>query len=88
MAGLPDAVSKRYRDVQGAFQRRAWVKPANQRVATFVEQFGIEFEIRLLPDAVRTAKLAAQELGRDVGQIANSLNFRGPGGDWQDPAQH
>jgi prolyl-tRNA editing enzyme YbaK/EbsC (Cys-tRNA(Pro) deacylase) len=52
------------------------VKPANQRVATCLEQFGIEFEIRLLSDAVRTAKLAAEALGCDIGQIANSLIFR------------
>ena len=52
------------------------MKPANQRVATFLEQFGIEFEIRLLSAAVRTAKLAAEALDCEVGQIANSLIFR------------
>jgi prolyl-tRNA editing enzyme YbaK/EbsC (Cys-tRNA(Pro) deacylase) len=52
------------------------VKPSNQRVASFLEQFGIVFEIRLLDDAVRTAKLAAEALDCEVGQIANSLIFR------------
>jgi prolyl-tRNA editing enzyme YbaK/EbsC (Cys-tRNA(Pro) deacylase) len=52
------------------------MKPANQRVASFLGQFGIDFEIRLLPDAVRTARLAADALGCEVGQIANSLIFR------------
>jgi len=52
------------------------MKPANQRVARFLEQFGIDVEIRLLPEAVRTARLAAAALGCEVGQIANSLIFR------------
>jgi prolyl-tRNA editing enzyme YbaK/EbsC (Cys-tRNA(Pro) deacylase) len=52
------------------------MKPANQRVASFLAQFGIDFEIRLLADAVRTARLAAEALGCEVGQIANSLIFR------------
>ena len=52
------------------------MKAANQRVANQLEQYGIDFEIRLLPDAVRTAKLAAEALSCDVGQIANSLIFR------------
>ena len=52
------------------------MKAANQRVATCLQQFGIAFEIRLLSDAVRTAQLAADALGCEVGQIANSLIFR------------
>jgi prolyl-tRNA editing enzyme YbaK/EbsC (Cys-tRNA(Pro) deacylase) len=52
------------------------VKPANQRVKQCLDGFGIEFEIRILPAAVRTAKLAAEALGCEVGQIANSLIFR------------
>jgi len=52
------------------------MKPANQRVASFLAQFGIDFEIHLLSDAVRTAQLAADALGCEVGQIANSLIFR------------
>jgi prolyl-tRNA editing enzyme YbaK/EbsC (Cys-tRNA(Pro) deacylase) len=52
------------------------LKPANERVAKSLGQFGIEFEIRLLSAAVRTAQLAAEALGCEVGQIANSLIFR------------
>lgn len=52
------------------------MKPANERVAKVLDEFGLEYEIRLLPDAVRTARLAAETLGCDVGQIANSLIFR------------
>jgi prolyl-tRNA editing enzyme YbaK/EbsC (Cys-tRNA(Pro) deacylase) len=46
------------------------------RVAAVLEQFDIECEIRILDSAVRTAKLAAEALGCEVGQIANSLIFR------------
>ena len=52
------------------------MKAANRRVAERLEAFGIEFEIRLLSDAVRTAQLAADALSCEVGQIANSLIFR------------
>jgi len=52
------------------------MKPANLRVKEVLETSGIDFEIRLLPAAVRTAKLAAEALGCAVGQIANSLIFR------------
>jgi len=52
------------------------MKPANDRVKQNLDSFGIEFEIRILPAAVRTAKLAAEALGCEVGQIANSLIFR------------
>ena len=52
------------------------MKAANRRVAAQLEQFGIELEIRILSDAVRTAQLAAEALGCEVGQIANSLIFR------------
>ena len=52
------------------------MKPANERVAQYLDQFGIRFEIRILSDAVRTARLAAEALGCEVGQIANSLIFR------------
>ena len=57
------------------------MKPANQRVASFLGQFGIDFEIHLLSVAVRTARLAADALGCEVGQIANSLIFRDVGKD-------
>ena len=52
------------------------MKPANERVEKYLDQFGITFDIHILSDAVRTAKLAAEALGCDVGQIANSLIFR------------
>ncbi len=52
------------------------MKAANLRVKTVLEASGIEFEITLLPAAVRTAQLAADALGCAVGQIANSLIFR------------
>jgi prolyl-tRNA editing enzyme YbaK/EbsC (Cys-tRNA(Pro) deacylase) len=52
------------------------MKPANIRVKEVLEASGIDFEIRILDAAVRTAKLAAEALGCEVGQIANSLIFR------------
>lgn len=52
------------------------MKSANLRVKACLDQYGFEFEIRLLPEAVRTAQLAAEALGCEVGQIANSLIFR------------
>ena len=52
------------------------MKPTNERVERYLDQFGISFEIRILSDAVRTARLAAEALGCEVGQIANSLIFR------------
>ena len=52
------------------------MKPANERVKLCLDSCAIEFEIRILPAAVRTAKLAAEALGCDVGQIANSLIFK------------
>jgi len=52
------------------------MKSANERVKRCLDGFGLEFEIRILPAAVRTAKLAAEALGCEVGQIANSLIFR------------
>ena len=52
------------------------MKPANLKVKSCLQQAGLEFEIRILPAAVRTARLAADALGCEVGQIANSLIFR------------
>jgi len=52
------------------------MKAANQRVKNVLETSGIEFDISLLPAAVRTAQLAADALGCEVGQIANSLIFK------------
>jgi prolyl-tRNA editing enzyme YbaK/EbsC (Cys-tRNA(Pro) deacylase) len=56
------------------------MKPANLKVKTRLERFGLEFEIRILPNAVRTAALAAEALDCAVGQIANSLIFRDKAG--------
>lgn len=52
------------------------MKAANHRVKDVLQASGIEFEITLLPAAVRTAQLAADALGCAVGQIANSLIFK------------
>jgi len=52
------------------------MKPANLKVKEYLESFGLELEIRILPDAVRTAQLAADAIGCQVGQIANSLIFQ------------
>lgn len=52
------------------------MKPANIKVRSCLERAGFEFEITLLSAAVRTAQLAADALGCEVGQIANSLIFR------------
>ena len=52
------------------------MKAANLRVKEALETIGIDFEIQILDKAVRTAKLAAEALGCEVGQIANSLIFR------------
>jgi prolyl-tRNA editing enzyme YbaK/EbsC (Cys-tRNA(Pro) deacylase) len=47
------------------------------RVTGALRASGIDSPIVELPGAARTAKLAAEFLGCDVGQIANSLVFRG-----------
>lgn len=52
------------------------MKPANLKVKAVLELFGLEPEIRILPAAVRTARLAADAIGCQVGQIANSLIFK------------
>jgi prolyl-tRNA editing enzyme YbaK/EbsC (Cys-tRNA(Pro) deacylase) len=46
------------------------------RVRQALDQAGLATEIVELPGAARTAKAAADFLGCDVGQIANSLVFR------------
>jgi len=55
------------------------LKPTNERVAMAFDQLGMSFEIRLLANEVRTARLAADALGCGRGQIANSLIFRNRG---------
>ena len=49
------------------------------RVVQALRAAGIESPIVELPGAAHTAKLAAQFLGCELGQIANSLVFRGMG---------
>ena len=48
-----------------------------ERVTQALRRAGIGSEIVELPGAARTAKAAAEFLGCEVGQIANSLVFRG-----------
>jgi prolyl-tRNA editing enzyme YbaK/EbsC (Cys-tRNA(Pro) deacylase) len=50
--------------------------PSVQRVAAALRAAGIDSPIVELPGAAHTAKLAAQFLGCELGQIANSLVFR------------
>jgi prolyl-tRNA editing enzyme YbaK/EbsC (Cys-tRNA(Pro) deacylase) len=50
--------------------------PGVERVRAALERAGIASPIVELPGAARTAKAAAEFLGCDVGQIANSLVFR------------
>ena len=52
------------------------MKAANLEVKTWLERYGFEFNITILPAAVRTAALAAEALDCAVGQIANSLIFK------------
>lgn len=49
--------------------------PAVELVSAALEAQGVEPRIRWLDDAVTTAQLAADALGVEVGQIANSLVF-------------
>lgn len=51
--------------------------PSVERVIRALRAAGIESGIVELPGAAHTAKLAAQFLGCELGQIANSLVFRG-----------
>jgi prolyl-tRNA editing enzyme YbaK/EbsC (Cys-tRNA(Pro) deacylase) len=51
--------------------------PSVQRVREALERAGVRADIVELPGAARTARAAAEFLGCDVAQIANSLVFRG-----------
>jgi len=51
--------------------------PSVARVRKALDEAGLDAQIVELPGAARTAKAAAEFLGCDVGQIANSLVFRG-----------
>src|SRR5687767_9629883 len=50
--------------------------PSVERVRQALERPGLRFEIVELPGAARTARAAAEYLGCEVAQIANSLVFR------------
>jgi prolyl-tRNA editing enzyme YbaK/EbsC (Cys-tRNA(Pro) deacylase) len=49
--------------------------PNVQKIAAALSEAGAPGEIVILPNAVHTAALAAEALGIEVGQIANSLIF-------------
>ena len=51
--------------------------PSVERVVRALRSAGVDSPIVELPGAAHTAKLAAQFLGCELGQIANSLVFRG-----------
>ena len=53
--------------------------PSIQRVAKALAAAGATGVIRVLPDAAPTAAAAAEQLGCEVGAIANSLIFDGDG---------
>jgi prolyl-tRNA editing enzyme YbaK/EbsC (Cys-tRNA(Pro) deacylase) len=55
--------------------------PSVERVRAALEQAGMPAEIVELPGAARTAKAAADFLGCEVAQIANSLVFRAEASD-------
>ncbi len=52
--------------------------PAVSRVRETLASLGAIGRIRILPDQARTAAQAAEQLGVEVGQIANSLVFEVP----------
>ena len=54
--------------------------PSVERVRAALERAGIRSDIIELPGAARTARAAAQFLGCELGQIANSLVFRAEAG--------
>ena len=55
--------------------------PSVERVRIALAQSGIRSEIIELPGAARTARAAAEFLGCDIAQIANSLVFRAQASD-------
>jgi prolyl-tRNA editing enzyme YbaK/EbsC (Cys-tRNA(Pro) deacylase) len=54
--------------------------PTVRKVADALAAAGVRGEIRMLAEEVRTAALAAAQLGVEVGAIANSLVFDADGG--------
>ena len=59
--------------------------PSIARFRAELEARGGTGEVRVLPESVHTAALAAEALGCEVGAIANSLLFAVPSQDSQDP---
>ncbi len=53
----------------------AELHPSCRAVDAALAEAGVPGRVRLLPDAVPTAQAAAEQLGCDVGAIANSLIF-------------
>jgi prolyl-tRNA editing enzyme YbaK/EbsC (Cys-tRNA(Pro) deacylase) len=51
------------------------VKPRNARVAAAMAAAGVDTDIKILDADARTAAAAAEQLGCEVGAIANSLVF-------------
>jgi prolyl-tRNA editing enzyme YbaK/EbsC (Cys-tRNA(Pro) deacylase) len=50
--------------------------PCVRRVAAALESFGVRGQITVLDEVARTARQAADALGIEIAQIANSLLFR------------
>lgn len=50
--------------------------PCVRRVAAALTSFGVRGQITVLDDAAKTARQAAEALGIEIAQIANSLVFR------------
>lgn len=53
--------------------------PNTERVSARLRELGAPGEVRELPDSARTAQAAADQLGCEVGAIANSLIFDADG---------
>ena len=51
------------------------MKPSNLKVMACLDAFEVEFDVQILSNEARTAQLAADALGCEVNQIANSLIF-------------
>ncbi|CZF83281.1 Cys-tRNA(Pro)/Cys-tRNA(Cys) deacylase YbaK [Grimontia celer] len=51
------------------------LKPASQRVQTFLSERGKALKVKQMPASTRTASEAAEAIGCTVGQIAKSLIF-------------
>jgi len=49
---------------------------ASQKVQNYLDQFGLNLNVREFPDSTRTAQEAADAVGCELGQIVKSLVFR------------